>query len=266
MVDIVHWNPKVKVFKRKPLNWLPLSKPVNNFGDLLGPMVVDALLKKKGITDNGDVNSRLLTVGSIMHFAEENDTIWGTGVLGNASKESYGFESLNVKAVRGPNTRNFLQNNFSIDVPEVYGDPAILIPELFPDIQQQASTKNRFDLTIVPHFHEFKECKHLGHNVLNPQSPVRNVLDVIARSDFVVASSLHAVILAESFGIPAQLYQSKTEHFFKYEDYYLATGRNSFSMASTIEEAIKLGGEHPMQFNSAPLLEAFPYELFMSDS
>lgn len=265
MVEIVHWNPKVKVFKRKPLSWLPLLKTVNNFGDLLGPMVVEALLERKGLKNNCNNDSRLLTVGSIMHFANNNDTIWGTGVLGNASKKEYNFESLNVKAVRGPNTRRFLMDTFSINVPEVYGDPAILVPELFPEIKQLASTKERFDLTVVPHFHEFKETKCRGLNVVNPQAPILEVLDRIARSDFVVASSLHAVILAEAFGIPAQLYQSKTEHFFKYEDYYLATGRDSFSMAASIDEAIKLGGEPSMKFDSTPLLEAFPYDLFMHE-
>lgn len=261
MVEVFHWNPRVKLFRKKPLNWLPFTKPINNFGDLIGPMVVERLLEKEGLVNPVDSDKRLLSVGSIMHFANEGNTVWGSGVLGNATLDEYHFQSLDVRAVRGPKTRAFLQENFSIDAPEVYGDPALLVPLLFPEIQKNAKHKNRFPLTVVPHFHEFRECQR-KQDLLNPQSPIMSVLDRIARSDFVVASSLHAVILAEAFGVPAQLYQSKTEHRFKYEDYYLATGREAFRMASSIEEAIQFGGEPPMKFDSQPLLNAFPRDLF----
>jgi len=261
MVQIVNWNPSQKIFKKRPLRWLPLEQRVNNFGDLIGPMVVKKLLSNNEIENTKNQERRLLTVGSIIHFAQNYDTLWGSGVIGNEPIESYKFQDLDIRAVRGPNTHDFLQKNFDLTVPNVYGDPAILVPFLFPEIKKEASQKASFELTIIPHFHDYQKLKN-NPNVLSPRDKLPKVLDRIARSEFVVASSLHAVILAESFGVPAQLFQSSTEHYFKYEDYYLATGRESFRMARDYREAIKFGGESPMLFDSKPLLDSFPYDIF----
>lgn len=261
MVNIVNWNPKKKVFKNKFLKKLPISKKVNNFGDLIGPLVANKILENNYINNDKNQEKRLLTVGSILHFAKTGDTVWGSGILGNAPHDHYQFESLDVRATRGPLTRNFLKSEFNIDSPEVYGDPALLLPILFPEIKKKADTKKKYSLTIIPHFLEYSSFKNMP-NTINPQAPLFFILDRIARSELVVGSSLHAIIIAEAFGIPAQLYQSKNEHLFKYQDYYEGTGRSSFSMANSIEEAIKLGGEPAMNFNSKPLLEAFPLDLW----
>ena len=261
MVDIVHWNPKARFFKSVFLKKLPINRKINNFGDLIGPLVANKLLERRKLANSNNTEKRLLTVGSILHFAQNNDTVWGSGVLGNASIDQYQFSNLDVRAVRGPLTRSFLQEKFSIDVPKVYGDPALLIPSLFPEIKQKALQKKRFSLTIIPHFLEFESFKHLP-NVVNPQASLFKILDRIARSDLVVGSSLHAIIIAEAFGVPAQLYQSRHEHLFKYQDYYKGTGRDEFVMANSIEEAIKQGGEPPCIFDPNPLINAFPYDLW----
>lgn len=261
MVDIIHWNPKVRFFKKKFLRKIPINKKTNNFGDLIGPLVANTLLKQRGLINSDNNKKRLLTVGSIIHFAQTDDTIWGSGILGNAKNELYQFTDLDIRAVRGPLTRKFLQENFSIKVPEIYGDPALLIPSLFPEIKQKALHKKKYALTIIPHFLEYESFKHLP-NTINPQAPLFKILDRIAQSELVVGSSLHAIIIAEAFGVPSQLYQSHHEHLFKYQDYYEGTGRNKFIMAKSIEEAIKLGGEPPCIFDPSSLIEAFPYDLW----
>lgn len=261
MVDIVHWNPKARFFKSGILKKIPINGKTNNFGDLIGPLVANKLLEQRGLTNSNNTDKRLLTVGSILHFAQNNDTVWGSGILGHASIDRYQFSNLDIRAVRGPLTRFFLQEKFSIEAPEVYGDPALLIPSLFPEIKLKALQKKRFSLTIIPHFLEFESFKHLP-NVVNPQSSLFKILDRIARSELVVGSSLHAIIIAEAFGVPAQLYQSRHEHLFKYQDYYEGTGRNEFIMANSIDEAIKLGGEPPCIFDSKALIGAFPYDLW----
>lgn len=263
MVEIVHWNPKTKLFSKPFLNKLPIYKKnsVNNFGDLLGPMIVKKLLSEKGLKNNNKDCGRLLTVGSIMHKAKDNDTVWGTGVLGNADISSYHFSKLDIRAVRGPKTRDFLQEKLKIQVPEVYGDPAQLIPILFPEILENAIKKEKHLLTIIPHYIDFEKYKD-NPNAISPQKPVLEILERIARSKFVVASSLHGIILAEAFGVPAQLFQSTKEHSFKYEDYYAGTQRSEFTMCTSIESAIEKGGEKLPTFNHHALLESFPYDLW----
>lgn len=49
------------------------------------------------------------------------DTIWGTGINGKVSEDLHKFEKLDVRAVRGPLTRNYLISK-GINCPEVYGD------------------------------------------------------------------------------------------------------------------------------------------------
>lgn len=63
----------------------------------------------------------------------------------------------------------------------------------------------------------------------------------IVNSQFVISSSLHGVIIAEVYGIPAVLLVNKSdEAWFKYDDYYLGTGREVYLTAQTVEEALSL--------------------------
>jgi pyruvyltransferase len=78
----------------------------------------------------------------------------------------------------------------------------------------------------------------------------------------VTGSSLHAVVIAESLGIPARLIRSSTEPVFKYEDYYRGSGRQGFTSAANLGEARERGGEHPVSWSAEPLLRAFPADLW----
>lgn len=259
MVEIIHWNPRYPVFKNKPLSYFSVTKPVNNFGDLIGPMIVKKLLNNKGLDRKHGGNSRLLTVGSILHLAESGDCVWGSGKLGNVEDQRYKFKNIDVRAVRGPLTRDFLLSR-GVKVPEIYGDPALLLPHLFPKLKQ-LSLNPKYDITIVPHFLDLPSYKN-KKNILNPRQPVMKVLERIVQSKMVVGSSLHAIIIAEAFGIPARLFQSQSEHIFKYQDYYNGTGRETFQMASSVKEAIEMGGEREMYFDHQKLLDSFPYDLW----
>ena len=48
-----------------------------------------------------------------------------------------------------------------------------------------------------------------------------------------VSSSLHGIVIAEAYGVPAVLVASSTEPVFKYEDYYAGTGRELPAPAAT---------------------------------
>lgn len=263
MVNIINWNPKKKAFRTKPLKYLPIYKAVNNFGDLIGPLIVEKLLGRLDIINlkKNRNKRRLLTVGSILHFALDGDTVWGSGVNGKISEKLYRFRDLDVRAVRGPLTREFLLQK-SIHCPEIFGDPGLLLPDFFPEYEELAKNKC-FDLTIVPNFNDFDDFKGTD-KVINPTSPFHHVVERICRSEFVVGSSLHGIVIAEAFGIPARLLPSKHESDFKYEDYYLGTGRGSYCVAKTISQAIELGGEKPLdkRLISSSLVQCFPKDLW----
>jgi hypothetical protein len=65
-------------------------------------------------------------------------------------------------------------------------------------------------------------------------------ISAILRSEMVVSSSLHGLIVAESLGIPAILMRPpEAEAFRKYKDYYYGTGRYGFPVINDPAEAHK---------------------------
>lgn len=241
-----------------------LRRHVRNFGDLLGPIIVDRILRSRSLT-NPRTEQRLLTVGSILHLARTGDVVWGSGRNGKIRQERYQFEDLDVRSVRGPLTAQWLDAR-GIDAPRIFGDPAILIPQLFPEL----SAPERLSagaITFVPNLNdaEFGALPD-GVDHLDPRGNPFTIMRQLARSRFVIASSLHAIIIAEAFGVEARLVRTVKEPEFKYADHYLGTGRPEFRMADTVAQALRLGGEPPMQLDPAPLLAAFPDDLFVPGS
>ena len=147
--------------------------------------------------------------------------------------------------------------------PAVFGDPALLMPIIRPDLVALAACP-RHRATFVRHIDDRLSGSWLHPRTISARAELERLLRRIVRSRLVVATSLHAVIVAEAFGIPARSIRNRSEPEFKFADYYLATGRPDYRRASSIGEALALGGEPPVVFDSAPLLGAFPYELFPS--
>ncbi len=223
-------------------------------------MLVARILAKYQVDPRGAPHDRrLLSVGSILHFARDHDVIWGTGVNGKRPDTDYVFGALDVRAVRGPRTHEFLSRR-GIDAPAVFGDPALLLPCVMPELVEHARAKHH-PLTVIPNLNDFSAYEP-APTLLDPRSPVGVCLKRIAQSEFVVGSSLHAIVVAESLGIPARLISSTVEDPFKYEDYYLGTGRPDAKVARTIEQAICMGGESGPIFDAAELLDAFPLDLW----
>jgi pyruvyltransferase len=148
-----------------------------------------------------------------------------------------------------------------IMVPEIYGDPALLLPLLMPKL---LSVRKKYSVTVVPNFNDLRLNPkwRLSRQVLNPRSGLANCLQRIAASEFVVGSSLHGIIVAEALGIPARLVKSAAESDLKYADYYEATGRADHSPAETVREATAAGGERSPVFSPDGLMAAFPADLW----
>jgi pyruvyltransferase len=145
-------------------------------------------------------------------------------------------------------------------VPATFGDPALLLPQLAPDLFD-AAPRDAHAVTIVPNFNDFAEYSG-APEVLDPRSPLETCLHRIAGSRLVVGSSLHAIVVAESLGIPARVVASSAEHPFKYEDYYRGTGRQGVEAAESVEDALAMGGRDLPQFDAAALMSAFPLDLW----
>lgn len=236
-----------------------------NFGDYLSFKLIERIINGPvsyfGKNPSNDYRTKLLAIGSILHFANDHDVIWGSGINGkHLNKEDYHFKQLDVRAVRGPLTRQFLIDNFSIDCPEIYGEPGLLFPYLFPEFKRQENPSNPY--LIIPHSSE-EHLYLISSNVIYPTEPWDAVIRKILDSQLVISSSLHGIVIAEAWGIPARLLKvTNNEPLFKYEDYYLGSGRTHFQYATSVEQALEMGGEPPIKCNLKKLYEAFPFDFW----
>jgi pyruvyltransferase len=139
-IELFNWNPRTPLFGGRVGRRLLLGPRVNNFGDLLGPLIAEGVRAQLGLSHRQPVRStRLFTVGSVIHYAVDGDVIWGSGVNGHWLSAEY-HKQLDIRALRGPLSRRFLLKRGVVDVPEVYGDPALLLPIVRPDLCQVPAT------------------------------------------------------------------------------------------------------------------------------
>lgn len=255
-VEIVHWNPRRHLGSGRLGRKLPRLVRVNNFGDLIGPVVVRELAKSAPGRAEG---RRLLSVGSTLHFAKDGDTVWGTGRNAKMPDDLHRFGALDVRATRGPLTRAWLAER-GIAAPAVYGDPALLLPTLFPRFTESLARRSR-GVTIVPNLHDAPKWRD-SDGFLDPTSRLWRCVRTIAESSHVVASSLHGIIIAETFGVPASLLLPGVEDLFKYRDYFEGTGRELPHTASTLREALDNPAPPIADWRPQPLVDAFPRDLW----
>ncbi len=233
-----------------------------NFGDYLSQVVVDAAAASNGLRlcQEAPRHQRMVAVGSILHLTKPGDVVWGSGINGRKGQELPGSNALDVRAVRGPYTREVLMGQ-GLAVPEVFGDPAILLPTLLKGALRPGKS---IEVGFVPNLHDLSlGTDHAGAELINPYMSWNRCIEAIMGAKLIVASSLHGLIMAEAFGIPARYVRlSEGENLFKYRDYYAGSGRGEFTFATSVAEAIEMGGERPAVHDIDRLLGAFPVDLW----
>lgn len=235
----------------------------DNLGDYLTRVIVGSVLRARGVPPSAirftseRKGRRLLAIGSILHHAREGDVVWGSGVNGKALGRKPPFEDLDLRMVRGPLTRDYLRDH-GIDCPARYGEPGLLVSEFY-----QPNDRSRTDpYLLVPNLNDtlFFDCDR--ERVLSPTSDWTEAVDRICRAELVISTSLHGLVIAESYGVPARALLSYAEPTFKYRDYYAGTGRTGVRFAHTISEARELAGVRPPDWDASDMIEAFPWNCF----
>ncbi|MGO8767048.1 MAG: polysaccharide pyruvyl transferase family protein [Limisphaerales bacterium] len=235
-----------------------------NFGDDLFGKVAGKITGQEITACSPNYSGRKIFIGgSTLGYARNGDEVWGAGVRDGSLRP--GIHFLKVHAVRGPKSAAILRER-GIAVPYLYGDPALLWPELFPEISQPIA---KWDYGIVPHFREFLHSNESSYpanaRVISPMQDALTVLDEIRRCRVIIASSLHGIICAEAAGIPVEPYKlddSHAEPDFKYADYYAATERE-WKPHSSITTAVQGKFEKPPDYSVERkfLKESFPSNL-----
>lgn len=244
-----------------------------NLGDSLSRVVVEWMLEKEGLSLDSFVSSikHLMAIGSIVSRGSFDATVWGTGVLNCGSLETlkaqHNVRRLDVRAVRGPNTRDALLNA-GFDCPALYGDPAILLPLINPvDVKCE-----RKHVGLVLH-----HATCIDTDVLSAISGLKKIsidtfdykcfVNEIISCKSIISSSLHGIIIAESYGIPAiYLWEPSDvgEQGIKFKDWYDSTGRFDIVPARSIEEAMTMNPPEVPQLRGLRegIISCFPYDLW----
>ncbi len=263
---------------RVNLNWAPLCKyylggfactkkktEVQNFGDYLAVPIYDYMLGHYHLDKDKNVGAtkHLYTVGSIILMGYQDATIWGSGILETEpegliwSRNKY--RKLDVRCVRGPETKRRLAEN-GIDVSKCkFGDPGVLLPLIYKP--KEYPEKREYSVIL----HESFRDDNVENSIDIYTSDWKDTIDQIYNSKRVISSSLHGIIIAEAYGVPAILLDKIVNgDRFKYNDYYFSTGRHEYPVCKSIEEGVnmplpKVPDLSELQKN---LMESFPKDLW----
>lgn len=220
------------MFKKQgiPLFWwseiYSMGKKKENFGDLIGKYLVEKISEKPVVwvhAGKRKLKNRFrtvyFTVGSILTHVKGSCVVWGSGII---SRE-YKINKAVFVAVRGPQTRKLLLEQGHV-VPEVYGDPALLMPKFCKPI-----ISKKYKLGVIPHYVDFDlVCKQYQGQadvlVIDLMTnDVELVIQLIVSCDSVISSSLHGLIVPHAYQIPAVWVQFSDRIFgdgVKYQDYF----------------------------------------------
>lgn len=233
------------------------GKAAGNFGDELGPLIVSKISGRT--TEWADAaDCDLASIGSILSQVSKSAAradrssellVWGSGLIEEDITKLH--PSLSPLAVRGEYTRDALGLSQSLPL----GDPGILSDLLVP---QQPK---RYKWGVVPHFthrnNEFikQAAKQENCVLIDPTAPPLDVLALISSCDAVVSSSLHGLIVADSFGVPCVWLdiESHKSHHYKFADYCSGVNRPAFLKTSVAGlNDLTSGAAHDVPFKIDP--------------
>lgn len=155
-------------------------------------------------------------IGSIMTWLPKGTRVWGAGFMNKSGR----FKGGKIYAVRGKLTEQKLLKQGVLPT-GVYGDPALLLP-LWLDKQVNKTVR----LGIIPHCTEVdffkKEYGERYHIIDFRTRDVVGVTCEIRSCEYILSSSLHGIIVAHAYGIPALWIKHgyiNTDGF-KFHDYF----------------------------------------------
>lgn len=252
--------------------WFTHQSTHANVGDYLSLVVLNHVCERKGIDRNKVISKtkHLYAIGSILP-GYQDATVWGSGFGYSKPRKWYSafynwfhrhYHCLDIRAVRGPETQRLL-SEMGIPCPEIYGDPAVLMPLFYAGRSERESQ----EYVIIPHYSKLGNYKNIDHVLGTFTADYERFLDKLLEARLVISSSLHGIILAEAYGIPAiMLNDTPTEDITKYKDWYYSTGRYDFPIADTVEEALMMEpallDKDILKAMQERLLDSFPTDLW----
>jgi pyruvyltransferase len=198
---------------------------VPNFGDVLNVDIFSHYGFKVINTPCSDADA--VGIGSILgHLKKSNFSgiVLGSGLI--SKDDSFDGRNCDIQALRGPLTLERVKGAGNV----VFGDLGLLVSHVFPS----ALSKSIKKISIMPHYVDLNNpflLKMLNEsadlNLINVTNNSVRVLTEIVSSKLIITSSLHGLIAADSYGIPAIWVSFSNDILgdeFKYKDYMSGVG------------------------------------------
>lgn len=159
--------------------------------------------------------------------ANPNGVIWGAGCI-SASVPLVGRPK-KICAVRGWMSNERIKQA-GLPAPDVVGDAALLLPRLY----KPKRNLERRSLGVIPHCFEWGEEFYRKTRdwddvrVIDICGGIEEVIEQIVACDRVISSSLHGIICADAYGVPAIWLHASNKPIgdgFKFRDYFSSVGR-----------------------------------------
>jgi hypothetical protein len=187
----------VPASKRPRLWWMEAPYP-GNLGDIISPYIVEKLT---GFPPSlRSARNSAIVVGSIIKFAEDKTKVWGSGTPRMTDKLN---PNADYRAVRGPLTRQLVLESGGKCEP-VYGDVACFMPKIYwPEVEK------KHDLGLIRHMvHLNRPIRLEGVQEISVirigDEEIEAFIRELLACRKIVSTSLHGIILAHAYGIPAE--------------------------------------------------------------
>lgn len=216
--------------KKLYLYWFRINDGSSNYGDELNNYIISEitdlkvhhtpypykwykipfiylnnLIRKKGIRDfRGMLNSLfakeiLFGIGSILeNYDRKGIIVWGSGII----RKKANVKPAHFLAVRGLETLKLIKNLGYIKTDIPLGDPALLLPLIY----QPSIVKNN-KIGIIPNYKQFNELKEKQINenfiLIDLKNNINSVTNQICSCKYIISTSLHGIIVAHAYKIPA---------------------------------------------------------------
>lgn len=203
-----------------------------NVGDEIGPWLYEKMKGSRPLyTRPGQKIAHYVTCGSILNWSCDQSIVWGAGIASMSDDVPHS----RILAVRGPLSKLKIMLSWkemgNWDLP--YGDPGLLVSRFYsPQIKKQ----HKFG--FVPHYvdilnmYELMKDTNFEPKIINPLLPVERFIDDLLSCEYIFSSSLHGLILSDSYGIPNAMMTVDSAiggDGMKYWDYMMSVGRASWN-------------------------------------
>lgn len=219
----------------------------------------------------------LVAVGSLLESVNRHCIVWGTGMAQSTLRINPG----RVIMTRGFLSQKIVENMGGQVLNKECGDPALLLPLIYnPDVEK------KYDITIIPHRSHYERMKediakshhhiHIVNLTVESEVDIEAIIKEIKQSRFILSSSLHGIIVAHAYGIPALrvYFEDLPGGDFKFKDYFSSVDIPYYTpldwkqiiAANMVKKTAELEDEQAVESDKLhmvqkALLRNFPYAL-----